>query len=127
MEFKIVESELHETEQQRNDTEAGCGGLIYRFVCDTWIGSDGDVNFRYRFRWIKSKSCTGCNYCSWLLEELGEHVSWHNQGYPNSLWVEPLDIFKPGKLYKFKIIGCHTDWETGIIDDIDFGFEEVKE
>lgn len=100
-----------------------CEGQIYRYTRDAWVGYDGDVNFRDRFRWIKSLSCDGCERCGWLDESLREDMS-------NIKWgrgVELPDNLKEGQLYRLAITDWSTDWETGVCDDWTIGFEEVKD
>ena len=88
-EFKIDFSELTERPQPEV-----CKGQIYRAAYDAWVGSDGDVNFRQRFRWVKSKSCEGCDQCDWLSEDLDNFMD-----YDKSCVIECSDRFEDGELY----------------------------
>lgn len=99
-----------------------CEGLIFRYTRDTWIGSDADINFRDRFRFLKSKSCDGCERCDWLWTDLQEFLSYpdiYNTIYP----THP----KLNQLYTLQATNFSTDWETGITDDWDLEFVEYTE
>lgn len=107
-----------------------CNGQIYRYVQEAWTGvSDRDINFRHRFRWLKSKSCNDeeCMQCNCLLDDFDEQYS--HLGYQ----LIDFDAILPhggpvvGKLYKLQLVDWSTDWETGIMDDWTIGFEEYIE
>lgn len=103
-----------------------CNGQIYRYAEEAWIGSDGDVNFRHRFRWVKSLSCNdeGCNQCEWLVDDFQEQLS-PILDFDSML---PHNGAKPGAYYQLKVTDYYsTDWETGICDDYTIGFEEWNE
>ena len=113
-EFKILEDGHVEP-----DT---CGGLFYRVVREGWMGSGADVNFRFRFRPLTKMSCTGCDMCNWLLEDLDTRLYDYNAGYMDYNF----DHLSHGMLVELKVTGVSTDWETGVVDDYDIEFEEVK-
>lgn len=119
-EFKLFDMEVEEktTEPEK------CGGLFFRCSQDCWIGSDGDVNYRFRFRWLKRRSCTGCLQCDWLWENLDDDISNTPFGFCGP---EPdYSKLRPGAIYQYKVTGYSTDWETGICDDVDVEFVLVE-
>lgn len=95
-----------------------CKGLFYRGSVENYIGSDGDVNFRTRLRPLKRPSCTGCQKCEWLVDHITEMFGCYN---------DPSNIagIDQGALYELKVTGYSTDWESGMIDDVDVEFVKV--
>ncbi len=89
-----------------------CKGLVYRYVQERYINAKGDLFLTDRFRFLKSKSCTGCQVCDWLLE------------YVRELDFDPIlpKGLRHGSVYELKCIAEYRDWETGIVDDVDVGF-----
>lgn len=117
-EFSILETE------ESNQPET-CGGLFFRCSQESWIGSDLDVNYCFRFRYLKGKSCVGCMQCDWLWENLDQDISNLPFGFHGP---EPeYNKLQPGALYQYKVTGYSTDWETGICDDVDVEFVLVEE
>lgn len=110
-----------ETKEVEHPVVKNCQGQIYRYVREVWIGSDGDVNFNDRFRWIKKLSCPGCEKCEWLKE----HISFFLHGYYNEMYNH--NKVETGKLYKLTITNISTDWETGYVDDWDLEFVPYKD
>ena len=115
-EFTIIENEKNEPET--------CGGLFYRVAREAWFGSSGDICFRYRFRPLKSKSCTGCWTCEWLLDDFTERLNDYNSGYID---FQLEQYYNHGALVQLKVTNISTDWETGIVDDYDIDFVEVND
>ena len=114
-EFTVIENERVEPET--------CGGLFFRVAREAWISpTSGDVNFRYRFRPLPSKSCTGCYTCEWLHEDFQENL-YNNKGED----IQLEQYFTHGMLVQLKVTHVSTDWETGIVDDYEIDFVEVKE
>lgn len=116
-EFKIDFSELTERPQPE-----GCKGQIYRAAYDSWVGSDGDVNFRHRYRWIKSLSCEGCDQCFYLTDDINNFMDFD----PSSIF-ECSDGFIHGELYQLKVLNAYRDWESGYVEDYDLGFVKYEE
>ncbi len=115
-EFTILEDE-------REEEPDHCGGLFYRVAREAWKGSDADICFRFRFRPLTNRSCTGCDLCSWLLEDLDTRLYDYNAGHMDY----DFDSLSHGMLVELKVTGVSTDWETGVVDDYDIEFIEVKE
>lgn len=101
-----------------------CRGLFFRFVKDAWIGSDKDINVRYRFRFLKSKSCDGCGNCECLWDQVNEACC-DAFDYNTVDGIEQNNKNRENRIFQLKVIGVSTDWETGYIDDIDIGMVEV--
>ncbi len=110
-------------EPEKREEPDQCGGLFYRVAREAWIGSDADVCFRYRLRPLTKISCAGCDLCSWLLEDLDTRLYDYNAGYMDY----DFDSLSHGMLVELKVTGVSTDWESGVVDDYDIEFVEVKE
>ena len=115
-----------EDELEKTIDDKPCIGIIFRFNEDAWIGSDGDVNFRKRLRWIKSKSCTGCPKCDWLYDDLSERISNYDLMRDHDIGIDYEDCVH-GKLYRLQVGNVSRDWESGVVDDYDLEFVEYKE
>ncbi len=98
--------------------EPECKGIIFRYSRDIWIGSDNDVNFRDRFRWNKTLSCSGCDKCDWMWDDMREIM--YDEGL---IFDNP----KKDQLYTLMVTNISTDWESGHVDDYDLEFIEVKD
>lgn len=100
------------------------GKLVFRYVREAWIGSEGDINVRERFRpvWRLSRQDEGTSY---LLEDLNERLN----AYVNGWGSNPLSArkYKVDQLYQLEVTNISTDWETGIVDDWDVEFVPYKE
>lgn len=116
----LVDLSLDETNPEPKPT---CNGLVFRYEKTAWIGSAGDINFKDRFRPIKSKSCTGCEECGYLQDELQERLSEYSNGWDIIICDNPID----GKLYTPSVTNISRDWETGLVDDWDIEFTEYVE
>ena len=97
-----------------------CKGLIFRCEITSWVGSDNDVNFKERYRFIKSASCPGCEQCGFLWDDLHERTC-------DPIYQTILRNGDHGKLYELKVTGVSHDWETGIVDDWDIEFVKLPE
>lgn len=114
--FSILEPNHKEPEQ--------CGGLFFRVAKEAWMGSDGSICFRFRMRPLKSKSCSGCWTCSWLLDDYCEYLNLYNSG---DIDIQLEQYFNHGTLVQLKVTHVSTDWETGVVDDYEIDFVEVKD
>ena len=90
-----------------------CKGLVFRCEITTWVGKDNDVNFRERYRFIKSMSCEGCDQCGYLWDDIREDIPIIHNG-------------EHGKLYTLEVVNMSRDWESGCVDDWDLEFVEMK-
>jgi len=100
-----------------------CKGLIFRADVSSWVGSDSDVNFRERFRFVKRLSCPGCVRCDWLLEDLNNRIG---DKWLKDTVVRPIEVTH-GELFTLRATNMSRDWETGVIDEWDLEFVKLEE
>lgn len=94
-----------------------CKGLFFRgYLQEYWTGEKYEI--KQGFKLLKRKSCPGCFQCRCTKDEIRELIG-------SGSIITP-DI-KDGALYSIRITNRHTDWESGIIDDWDLEFFEVKD
>lgn len=110
-------------EDRKKKYEEEPKGLIFRCRRSAWASSNGDINFRYQFRFLKSKSGEG-EHVDWLWDEFQQRVD--DYSFWGSYGVDFEDC-EDGQLYEFKVTGVDRDWETGIVEDFDLGFVKVEE
>lgn len=70
------------------------------------------------FTKLKKMSCTGCDKCGWIDDDLSEAIN-------NNTFIWPKNPKHMG-IYSPKIANISTDWETGYADGWDTTMEEVK-
>ena len=110
--FLSIEDEGYEEEAEK------CKGLFFRgFSSIFW--KEGNLESREGFRLLKRKSCPGCEHCYWYFEMTDNDVDCEAVSLPERI--------KHGALYSVDVTPGHEDWETGIIEDYDIIFIEVKE
>lgn len=103
------------------EKEPPCKGLFFRCEITSYIGSDRDVNFKTRFRFLKRMSCPGCAQCGAMWDDLREGLC--DPKYSNVIF----ESGQIGELYQLKVTNISTDWETGYVDDYDLEFVRVEE
>ena len=108
------------TENEKKTDERG---LFFRCRRSAWTNSKGDINFRYEFRFLKSKSGSG-EHVDWLWDEFQTRVDDYN--FWGDYGVEFEDAVD-GQLYEFKVVATSTDWESGVVEDFTLGFVQVDE
>lgn len=91
-----------------------CKGLFFRCE-DTQYVSGTVYGQKMLMRLLKRKSCPGCEYCSFLWDDLRE-LNW-------PALIKP-DV-KSGAIYQLKVINISRDFETGYVDDYDVVFERI--
>jgi hypothetical protein len=94
-----------------------CKGLIYRARKNVFINSRGEIIDSKRMIPMKRLSCPGCRQCEFLLGDLREWI------YDYPITVKP--GFEDGELYELCVLWHSTDWETGLYDDYEIGFEKL--
>lgn len=110
--------------QQPKEEKEPCKGLIFRLVRSAWVHENDAVGFKSQFKFLKRKSCKGCEKCMWLWDDLHERIcDWGNDGWGSE--IEFGD--KNNALYQLKVTDWSRDWESGIVDDYNLGFVEYKE
>jgi hypothetical protein len=100
--------------------DSDCKGLVFRARPSSYISSRGDLVYQERMVLMKRMSCAGCPACWWMWDDLSDFMS-----------ICEFPEFEKGivdqALYRLDIVREHRDWETGIVDDYDFGFIRVEE
>jgi hypothetical protein len=97
--------------------EIECKGLVFRANRSQYF-TGSTLASRTELRLLKRKSCPGCEKCGWLWDELRQ------SDFNNRL---DFDAVSHGKCYTIDMCNVSTDWESGVIDDYDLEFIEVKE
>lgn len=101
-----------------------CKGLIFRLCRSAWSHEGEAVGFKSQFRFLKRKSCKGCEKCMWLWDDLHERIcDWGNDGWGSD--IEFGD--RNNALYQLKVTSWSRDYESGIVDDYELGFVEYKD
>lgn len=95
-----------------------CKGRFYRATENTFINSKGCYIEKRVMTPLKRLSCPGCEQCDWIDDELNEFT------LNGDTQIEP--DFNNKSIYKLTMLAEYRDWETGYIDDFDFGFREIK-
>lgn len=97
-----------------------CKGLFFRAYRSVfWNGEKLEERSGYRF--LKRKSCLGCETCENIFDEIKEE-SYGLQ--KNGIYQ---DNFTPGEIYQAGIQITSTDFETGCPDDWEVQFNLCKE
>ena len=99
-----------------------CRGLFYRVERSAYVQGRGEYGERTRTRFLKRKSCPGCEDCERQLEafqsDMGEGASVEINPLPDVQFPQP-------RLYQLSCVVTSTDWETGYADDWTWVFKEV--
>lgn len=99
--------------------ENSCPGLFFRGRKREFITRDYQYVYQKRMVFLKRKSCPGCEKCEPLHDALQEFVSLGDHVKINKL--------EDGGLYQLRIANIQKDWETGVTEDYDLEFVQVKE
>lgn len=91
-----------------------CKGLFYRGYNNLYVSEYGEVHHKQGIRFLKRKSCKGCDKCSFLIDSMKE--------CPDSVIMPEI---KQSTIYSVRVINEHRDWESGCIDDYDIEIFEV--
>lgn len=95
-----------------------CRGLFFRGYHNLYHQS-AEVHLKQGFRFLKSKSCTGCSQCDHFSDQMADQLE-------SNCVVTP-DEIKHGGLYQLKVTNIEVDRDSGYADAWDFEFCEVKE
>jgi hypothetical protein len=93
-----------------------CKGLFWRGSANTYLSQHKSIELRKSLRFLKRKSCKGCEKCDWTWENISEDIA-------NDLSI--LDI-KDGALYQYKL-EISQDYESGQYEIDGSYFIEAKE
>jgi len=88
-----------------------CKGLIFRLHINFFKNSKGHIVYKETMVPLKRRSCPGCQYCGFLLDDLSEHDH-----------MPIVEDPEHGALYMLGVTNESRDFETGIIDDWDLIF-----
>ena len=91
-----------------------CKGKIYRARVNKFVNSKGEYIYQERMIPLKRKSCSGCDACAFLDEQLHESIS-------NDISIIIKDI-KHDALYSLEITNTYRDYITGMLEDWDLEF-----
>jgi hypothetical protein len=100
-----------------------CVGRVFKCVENIFVNKRGHLVYKKVLIPLIRKSCPGCEECGWQWGFVFEDFI-----YSDGAFFEcgiDLSNCEHGHYYKPKIINETKDWETGIVDDWDIGFEEV--
>jgi hypothetical protein len=100
------------------EDEVECKGLIFRAHINTFINVKGVYVVTKRLTPLKRKSCKGCEKCGWMMDEMQEFIG---------MEIPIGDDVEDNKIYQLVVTGVGRDWESGIVDEYDLGFVEVKD
>lgn len=97
------------------EEKSTCKGLFFRAVRNKFYIKEKRIVEHLELRFLKKKSCPGCEKCDFLwydLQESDESIS--------------LSHIEQDKIYSPVITNISRDWETGYIEDWEIEFQEIK-
>ena len=92
----------------KEDKKEKCKGLVFRCVGSSFLSSHNSIETRKSLRLLKTKSCSNCNDCSWVLEFIKDDISCMDS-------CDYLNGLTEGQIYKLNIVTSH-DAQTGDYD-----------
>jgi hypothetical protein len=95
-----------------------CKGLLFRGRVNNYC-QNTKIVWRQELHLLKRRSCSGCDKCWWIFDELHEQQM-------NGV-ILPQNGIEDGMLYRIRTTNHSRDWETGIIDDYDLIVEKVTD
>jgi hypothetical protein len=98
---------------------SACKGKVYRGKRNAFINAKGEYVYQERMLPLKRQSCSGCEKCGWMDDELPEFIS--NDTLPIIHQIED------GATYRLSVVDESRDWESGQVDDWDFEFVKINE
>lgn len=107
---------LEDNPLQPSDESKKCKGLWFRGKVNEYVLSDGTYRIDKRLVPLKRMSCKGCEKCDWISEYIQDDFTYGNLELPE---------IKNKSLYELKVVDYSTCWETGVCDDVTFGYTEV--
>ena len=97
-----------------------CKGKIFRCKVNEFISNIGAYVYGFRMVPQKRKSCPGCRYCDWLMDELQEYI------YDTQNYNPAIDKIVDNALYKLKWVPEASN-EDGYVECWDFEFVKIEE
>jgi len=109
------------TEQIMDNTDNSnkCKGKIFRGKVNMFLNAKGHYVYQERMIPLKRKSCPGCEYCNYLLDDM----------LPEFINCGPSPIIQnivDHALYRLSVVNESRDYETGIIDCWDLEFVKIS-
>ena len=101
--------------EEPSDPKVDCKGLLFRVRESRYRAAGDTIAFRREYRFLKKKSCPGCNQCGYLWDDLAERN------------YEVIDGGNDGDIVQLRVTNISTDWETGYADDWDLGMFPQKQ
>lgn len=102
-----------------NDGVPDCKGIFFRFSRSAYVSSHQSIEFRESYRFLKRKSCKGCDKCDFFWEDL----SMNDLAFCDIDWPEEPCA---GDLYKLRYVpGSGPDWE-GEYEPGSWAFDKIE-
>jgi len=113
---------LEDLEEKTLKKNHDCKGIYFRAEVSNFIsGNNTDINTKLRLRFLKRKSCSGCEKCGWFWDYIGDEIF---MAFPEAY----LPNLEHGKVYTPVPVLESADWEMPHIKEIAYiEFQEVKE
>jgi len=109
---------LTENLELREEEEVNtCKDIIFKAKKNDFINSKGEYISSIRMTPLKKKSCSGCERCDWKMGMLRDFLSCD---------TPPILDVDHDRLYTLQICNESRGWETGVVDNYDLAFMEVK-
>ncbi len=100
-----------------------CKGLYWRgSTTANFDYHSGNMVVTKRLKFLKRKSCPGCDACDWIFDFLAEDVANGRHDYSE----QALDKIEHGKVYTYTVHSS-TEWGSGITEVEEVEFIEVKD
>ena len=109
--FLSLPKEVIEDEKIKSE----CKGLFFRLRINNFF-LPHKIAFRNDYKLLKSKSCSGCSQCDWMIDDF----------YNGTQILEDKEIVDGG-LYRLGVTNIGRDWETGHVDKYDLILNYIKE
>lgn len=109
-------------EKKHWDKKTDCKGIYFRAEVSNFIsGNNTDINTKLKLRFLKRKSCLGCEKCGWFWDYIEDDIFMNNPA-PYLPDLEHGEIYIPVPVLE------PMDWEMSHIKEIAYiEFQKVKE
>ena len=99
------------------DKQPKCKGLVFRGFNNFYFNDvTGIICNKQYIKLLKRKSCSGCEHCSWIFDEIYDIMDCENLIFPE---------IENEKLYTISVTNVSRDYETGYVDDYDLEIVEL--
>jgi len=104
-----------------NKDEKPCKGLIFRGYSSFYTHNDNRIESREGVKLLKKKSCSGCERCGWMWEDITESIAC------DGAVIFPQNI-ENGELYSVRVVNEYKNWEGEYSYDLEiYKIEEKKD